>query len=93
MHTVYKYISRAEIKIRNGEQDILFICLTQHCQALINNSNSQHWQMLLIKELNAADTRSVRGEAEVVLQFAAEGQRNVCAGGVRREDWGVEGLT
>lgn len=49
--------------------------------------------MLLIKELNAADTLSVRGEAEVVLQFAAEGQRNVCAGGVRKEDWGVEGLT
>lgn len=49
--------------------------------------------MLLIKELNAADTLSVRGEAEVVLQFAAEGQRNVCAGSVRKEDWGVEGLT
>lgn len=49
--------------------------------------------MLFIKELNAADVLSVRREAEVVLQFAAEGQRNVCADGVRKEDWGIQGLT
>lgn len=43
MHIAYKYISRAEIKIRSGKQDILFVCLTQHCYTLLNNSNSQHW--------------------------------------------------